>query len=196
MGVKAPVWSPAGSFIAYSRVVRVSENPRRTRMHLFKIRPDGTGETDLTPNSFDNCTSPLWLSDEEILYLHEKGGKSQTVYRVLNLESGNSAKWNISKPPPYAVVSDDGQWIVFVAAGPNSTGVLFMLEMNNPFSAARQITFDMRVHANRLVALTPERASSPARTGRAEAGPRWQSRSRRESAIPAFPPPAGAMGGM
>lgn len=90
----SPVWSPDGQWIAY--VDDVSDSGAGTRQ-IHKMRPDGSGDVNLTPeNNIDN-QYPFWSPDDNQIYFisnrepNSNGTSGASVYSM-NPDGNNVTK--------------------------------------------------------------------------------------------------------
>jgi Tol biopolymer transport system component len=102
-------WSPDGTRIAYDSVVRSPD----TRIQVFVMNADGSGQTQLTSNANYN-EEPSWSPDgTKIAFVSRPGGEQPRIYvmnsdgsaqtRIMQTGSGGSPTW-----------SPDGTKIAFV----------------------------------------------------------------------------------
>ena len=113
-------WSPDGQWIVYE--YKNLDSPSGYRRDIYKVRPDGTGNTRLTPSD-DYCEhTPLWGPDGTILYrsdeLSVEGITDYSSTWVMRNPDG-SAKTMIN---PWGGMwhdwSPSGEWIAFQTCEP------------------------------------------------------------------------------
>jgi len=126
-------WSPDGRWIVYE--YKNTDSPSGYRRDIYKVRPDGSGNTRLTPSD-DYCEhTPLWGPDGTILYrsdeLKVEGITSYSSTWVMRPDG--SAKTMIN---PWGGMWHDwgpsGEWIVFQTCEPPTTASAQIFIMRNP----------------------------------------------------------------
>ena len=124
-------WSPDGEWIVYE--YKNEDSPSGNDRDIYKVRPNGSGNTRLTPSD-DYCEhTPLWGPDGTIMYrsdeLEQKGETDFSSTWVMNPNGSDKTminpwggKWHDWSP--------SGEWIVFQTCEPDSAdgdGQIFIM---------------------------------------------------------------------
>ncbi len=103
-----PVWSPDGTEIAF-----YSDRMGKGRDQIFLIKPDGSGEMQLTNDTFNN-TFPSWSPDGKRIIFASNREAQGSIY-VMDADGSNPGRLNLGMPAFMARWSPDGKKLAFIS---------------------------------------------------------------------------------
>lgn len=142
----SPRWSPDGSLIAYSLQTRITPSGSRTPPHIYIVRTDWTGTSDLTPGDRRHNEYPVWLSNGPEIVFESYGENSynEHVTQAMRADGGGRRTLAVDVRPYIAfgaVAAAAGKCIY---TGPDSAGaygVILMRDLNDAQGGTtRQLT--------------------------------------------------------
>jgi Tol biopolymer transport system component len=130
-------WSPDGTQITFHSVRGPASGPGHSALEIFTMNADGSGETRLTDNTFQDSL-PSWSPDgSKIAFTSNRDGGDFEIY-VMNADGSNPTRLTSSPgEDAHPAWSPDGSEITFHS---RRTGNLDIFVMNADGSDVRQVT--------------------------------------------------------
>lgn len=131
----SPDVSPDGQWLTYYS--------RSEMEDIFVIKTDGTGQSQLTSDSFNDRT-PRWSPDgKRITYYSNASGKYEiwtinpdgSGRRQISFNNGRQPSINNGTSLVYPIISPDGRWIAYCIA----SGETFLIDANKPWDEQKPL---------------------------------------------------------
>ncbi|MGH9768921.1 MAG: protein kinase domain-containing protein [Blastocatellia bacterium] len=132
----SPDVSPDGQWLTYYSRGETNED-------IFVVRTDGTAQSQLTNDSF-NDRLPRWSPDgKRIVYYSNASGKYEiwtinqdgSERRQISFNNGQQPSFNSGTSLVYPVLSPDGRWISYCIAA----GETFLIDANKPWNEQKPL---------------------------------------------------------
>ena len=130
--VTSPYLSPDGAWLAFYSFGNPQED-------LFIVRPDGSGQRQLTDDRYSDRARGWSPDSREVLFTSTRSGSYEIWVMGLNEQNGRQLTWcggtGAEGGCQYAAWSPDGKWLAIQRLGAQS----FLLEANKPWQAQTPI---------------------------------------------------------
>jgi hypothetical protein len=166
-----PVWSPAGTSIAFARLTGASFSQPPIRSQIYVMRADGSGQTNLSNTAGVHDFLPAWSPDGKRIAFTRTTAKQTQIF-VMNADGSGKRQLTHGASVPYEPAwSPDGKKIVFSAESATVPWQLFVINADG--TGRTRLTHD---------------------ASHADAGPDWQPLPSSGGGAPPPPPQGSATG--
>ncbi len=139
----SPLWSSSGRYLSFTAASRVSDRPRRTRIHAHVVDLELMEVRDMTPEAlrFQETRGLNWIGEDRLLIASRNPDEEHGPLWSYNVVSEELLPWSLNPDSPFFVISRDGELLVQVLPDQSSSyGILFAKRHSNGTTTAWQIT--------------------------------------------------------